>query len=86
MRQNANTGGCIDLNEAIAIMKRYSENHDWLNRNFKELQKYGNKFVAIDNGGVIASADTRDEVEEKVKGRKGVYIEMITADGILWLL
>lgn len=74
------------MTEAVAIMKRYSENHDWLNRNFKKLQKYRNKFVAIDDGSVIISADTREEVEEKVKGRKGVYIEMITADDILWLL
>jgi hypothetical protein len=72
-------------------MERAAENKLWVMRNIGRLrQKYGDQFVACDNGRVLVSGESDDEVFRKLKERKidlsTVVIEFIPKNPLIWLL
>jgi len=77
--KNAGEGGSpIDevdkaIQEALAYLNHWGNRHDkeWLKDNLENLRKeYPNKYVAVMNNQVIESADSKQEIDEKVKARR----------------
>ncbi len=74
------------MSDATMVLRRFSDNHKWLNENFEKLQEYVGRYVAIDNGAVIGIGKTREELERRFSDRPGVYIELISPAKLVWLL
>jgi ABC-type hemin transport system substrate-binding protein len=79
----------------IEIRKKMEEsvkNKLWAMSNMDKLRsKYANKYVALDNGDVLAFGDSPDEVfrelrKKKIKDISAVAIEFVPEDLMVWLL
>ncbi len=75
----------------LESIKRMEENNGWLQDNYEILrQRYGNKFVAIDNGNVVGSADTAEELLNNLQEKKvetaSVLIEFIPPKGLFLII
>lgn len=62
-----------------------------MNNISKLRSKYANKYVALDNGSVLAFGDTPDDVFEELRKKKlkdisTFAIEFVPEDPIVWLL
>lgn len=73
-------------------MERSAKNKLWAMNNMNKLRsKYANKYVALDNGSVLAFGDTPDEVfkelrKKKLKDISTIAIEFVPEYPIVWLL
>jgi hypothetical protein len=73
-------------------MARSAKNKLWALNNMDVLRsKYVNKYVALDNGSVLASGDSPDEVfrelrKKKLKDISTIAIEFVPEDPVVWLL
>jgi ABC-type hemin transport system substrate-binding protein len=97
-RGMAMTGGCAsafapDVTiEVRQKMERSAKNKLWAMSNMDKLRsKYANKYVALDNGSVLAFGDSPDEVfkelrKKKIKDISTIAIEFVPEDLLVWLL
>lgn len=73
-------------------MERSAKNKLWAMNNMGKLRsRYADRYVALDNGTVLASGDTPDEVfkelrRKKIKDISTVAIEFVPEDMLVWLL
>jgi len=73
-------------------MERSAKNKLWAMSNMNKLRpKYANKYVALDNGSVLAFGDSPDEVfmelrRKKIEDISTVAIEFVPEDLLVWLL
>lgn len=73
-------------------MERSAKNKLWAMSNMNKLRSnYANKYVALDNGSVLAFGDSPDEVfkdlrKKKIKDISTIAIEFVPEDPIVWLL
>lgn len=73
-------------------MERSARNKLWAMRNMSKLRlEYPDKYVALDNGRVLAAGDTPEEVfrelrKKKVKDVSTVAVEFVPEDLLVWLL
>jgi ABC-type enterochelin transport system ATPase subunit len=73
-------------------MERSAKNKLWAMSNMNKLRSnYANKYVALDNGSVLAFGDSPDEVfkdlrKKKIKDISTMAIEFVPEDPIVWLL
>jgi len=73
-------------------MERSAKNKLWAMNNMKKLRpRYANKYVALDNGSVLAFGESPDEVfkelrKKKLKDISTIAIEFVPEDLIVWLL
>ncbi len=79
-------------NDIRQKMARSAKNKLWALNNMDVLRsKYVNKYVALDNGSVLASGDSPDEVfrelrKKKLKDISTIAIEFVPEDPVVWLL
>jgi len=80
------------MHEARQKMERAAKNKLWAMSNLGRLRsKYANKYVALDEGRVLAFGDSPDEVFRELRKKKIVDISTVAVEfvpeGILvWLL
>ena len=73
-------------------MERSAKNKLWAMSNMNKLRsKYANKYVALDNGCVLAFGDSPDEAfrelhRKKIEDISTVAIEFVPEDLLVWLL
>lgn len=73
-------------------MERSARNKLWAMSNMNTLRlKYANKYVALDNGAVLASGDSPDEVFRKLRRKRikdisTIAIEFVPEHMLVWLL
>ena len=74
------------LDECVLVLKRFTKNYEWFNRNFNSLERYTGRYVAVDDERVIGVAATRADLLQRFSDRKGVFIELITPSNLIWQL
>lgn len=76
----------MTMYEPVNILKKYNENYKWANDHRRELLKFVGKFVAVDQGRIIASAKNKETLDKKVGNNPSVYIEVVSPEGLIWIL
>lgn len=75
-----------------ARVERHTRNKLWVMNNIKTLRlQYPDMYVAYDNGKVLASADSSDELFRLLRRRKKadlsvVAVEFVSKEPVIWLL
>lgn len=72
--------------DARETFKKYDRNARWAMSHGDALQEFEERYVAVSDGKVIASADTREEVEIEVAGVPGAYVGLVPRKGLIWIL
>ncbi len=71
----------------LQSIKKMEDSNAWLQENYESIREsYGNKFVAIENKEILASANTAEELlnelEEKKTDTSAILIEFIPEKGL----
>lgn len=92
------TGKCASalgpeaLKEARQQMEKSAENKLWAMKNMDRLRsRYPNKYVALDDGRVLAFGNTSEEVFEALRKKRvadisTLAIEFVSKDPYVWIL
>lgn len=71
---------------AVEAFKAYDRNLRWAKAHDDALAPFEDKYVAVADEKVIASAPTREAVQSKSRGHVGVYIAFVAKKGLIWIL
>ena len=59
------------------LLDRFSRNHDWILEHAAELQPYAGRYVAVDNGRVLASSRSLRALYRRFAKRRYVAIDYV---------
>jgi intergrase/recombinase len=81
----------ISEKKEIEILNAGIEDAKYVDENFEKLSReYEGKIIAVKNRSIIASADTIEELIEKVKAKKSdprtVYVTSFPPKGLIFIL
>jgi len=71
-------------NEVIDELINFRDNYRTFNRIYKDLQGHTWEYVAIGNGKVLGYGKDRKSLMKKYRNVKGVFIELIIPQDIIW--
>lgn len=71
---------------AAEAFRAYQNNLRWAKTHDDELEPYTDKFVAVADGHIVASAASREEIQTGIKDTPGVYVTFVVKRGLSWLL
>ena len=80
----------MESNSVLQEFRVLEADSSFISKNYKQLQeKFGNKYIAIEKGQVIASDASFDELSKKLRAEKkqlsGLIIEFISPKGVIIL-
>lgn len=73
-------------NDLIASFKKFRSNYEAANSMHIELKEHIGKYVAVDDGKILGYTSTYEEAMEKYGTSESVFIDIITASNIYWVL
>lgn len=73
------------------LLEKGSKSFDWVQRKFDELaKKYEGKLIAVEEGEIIASSDTMEDlitqIEKKGKNPTETYVTSFPPKDLIWIL
>ena len=73
------------------LLEKGSKSFDWVQRKFDELaKKYEGKLVAVEEGEIIASSGTMEDlikqIEKKGKNPAETYVTSFPPKDLIWIL
>lgn len=72
--------------DVLTLFEAYQRNLNWAKQHDRELDEYEDKFVAVDDGQVIAAGKTHAAVSNRVRAHPAAYITYVARRGLVWLL
>ena len=72
--------------EMSRLMARFKRNHLWILAHRKELEPYTGRYVAVDNGRVLASSRTEWALRKRFLRRQYVCIDYVDPPGLVRIL
>lgn len=70
----------------VENFRKFRNNFELFNRKYEEFKTHIGEYVAISDGKVMGFGSTDKEMRQKYGAIEGVFIDLITADNILWIL
>lgn len=72
--------------EVLEDFTEYAKNAEYANSIYQELKSHVGYFVAIAEGRILGYSSDKEELTEKFGNIKGVYIDLITPENLIWIL
>lgn len=72
--------------ELSRIAVRFTRNHRWILAHRKDLERYTGRYVAVDNGRVLASGRSEWGLRKRFQKRPYVCIDYVDPPGLVRIL